>query len=78
MLEKAGYILSGHTKMDWVVFTPKGKEIVFKRDTGVCKGMPYIDLYTTKPGLVMIDTVCKNFESYAKKEIEKVKLSCTV
>ena len=78
MLEKAGYIVASHTKKDWVVFTPKGKKIVFKRDTGVCKGMPYIDLRTYKAGLAMINTVRKNFESYAKKEIEKSKLSCTV
>ena len=78
MLEKAGYIVASHTKKDWVVFTPKGKKIVFKRDTGVCKGMPYIDLRTNKAGLAMINTVRKNFESYAKKEIEKAKLSRNV
>ena len=44
MLEDAGYIVSTHTKGDWVVTTPKGKDIVFKRDKGVCKGMPYINL----------------------------------
>ena len=37
MLEDAGYIVSTHTKGDWVVTTPKGKKIIFKRDTGVCK-----------------------------------------
>ena len=40
--------------------------------------MSYIDLRTNKAGLVMIETVRKNFESYAKKEIEKAKLSCVV
>ena len=35
MLEEAGYIVSTHTKSDWVVTTPKGKKIVFKRDTGI-------------------------------------------
>ena len=32
MLENAMYIVSTHTKGDWVVTTPKGKKIVFKRD----------------------------------------------
>ena len=40
--------------------------------------MPYIDLRTDKAGLAMIETVRKNFESYAKKEIEKAKLSRTM
>ena len=44
MLEDAGYIVSTHAKGDWVVTTPKGKKTIFKRDTGVCKGMPYINL----------------------------------
>ena len=78
MLESAEYIVSSHTKKDWVVFTPKGKNIFFKRDTGVCKGMPYTNLRTNKAGLATIEMVSKNFESYAKKEVEKAKLSCTV
>jgi hypothetical protein len=40
--------------------------------------MPYIDLRTKKVVLAMIETVRKNFESYAKKEIEKAKLSRNV
>ena len=37
ILESAGYIMSSHTKKDWVVVTSKGQKIFFKRDTGVCK-----------------------------------------
>ena len=40
MFEDTRYILSTHTKGDWVVSTPKVKKIVFKRDTVVCKGTP--------------------------------------
>ena len=75
MLEADGYIISSHTKKDWVVFTPKGEKSIFKRDTGVDKSIPYIDLRTNKAGVVMIETVRNNFGSYAKKEIEKAKLS---
>ena len=67
MLESTRYIVSSHTKKDCVVFTPKGRKLVIKRDTGVCKGVPYIDLRINKVGLAMINTVRKNFESYAKK-----------
>ena len=48
MLENAGYIVSTHTKKYWVVITPKGNTITFKRDSGVCQGMPYIDLRDNK------------------------------
>ena len=78
MLESARNIVSSHTKKDWVVFTPKGKIFFFKRDTGVTKIMPYIDLHTNTAGLVMIKAVRKNLESYTKKEIEKATLSCTI
>ena len=78
MVKATGYIVSSHTRKDWVVFTTKGKNIVFKRDTGVTKGMLYINLRTNKSGLAMIEMVRKNFGSYAKKKIGKAKLSCTV
>ena len=78
MLENTSYIVSSPMKKDWVVFTPKGNTIVLKRDTRVCKGMPYIDMCDNKAGLTTIETIRKNFEYYAKKEIEKAELSHTV
>ena len=44
MLEGAECKVSTHTNRDWDVTTLQGEVIVFKRDIGVCKGMPYIDL----------------------------------
>ena len=44
----------------------------------VCEIMLYIDRCKTKVGMAMVETVCKNVESYGKKDIEKAKLSCTV
>ena len=58
VLGSACYIVSSHTKNDWVVFTPKGKIIVVKRDTIVCKVMSYIYLCSNKAGLAMIEMVC--------------------
>ena len=59
LLEEAGYIVSTHTKSDWVVTTPKGKKIVFKRDTGICNQIPYIDLRKNMEGFTMVETIRK-------------------
>ena len=43
-LETMGYKVNYNTDREWVVKFPKGKITVFKHDTGLCKGMPYIQL----------------------------------
>ena len=35
MMETIGYIVSTHTHADWIMTTPEGKDITFKRDKGV-------------------------------------------
>ena len=62
-------------KNQWVVTTPKESTIPFKRDTGLCKGMSYIDIREFKQGAVMIETVQKIFEKFTKEEVEMAKLS---
>ena len=74
VLESAGYIVSPHKKRDWVVLATKGKQFFVKRETGVCKGMSYSDLYTKKAGLAMIETVRKNLSLTQKNKLRK--LSC--
>ena len=71
MLEEDGYTISTHTKGDWIVTSPKGTKIIFKRDTGVCRGMPYIDLREHQAGISMIKTVRKNFEGVTKTQLNK-------
>ena len=78
MLEEAGYIVSTHTKSDWVVTTPKGTKIVFKRDRGICNLMPYIDLRENMEGFAMIETIRKQFSGATNREIERDYLACTV
>ena len=39
-LEECGYKVETHTDRDWVVTSPQGRRITFKRDTGVCNHMP--------------------------------------
>ena len=71
-LEEAGYKVESHTDKDWAVTSPQGRRTVFKRDTGVCRRMPYIDLREHgEEGLAMIATVRKNFEGFTPKEIER-------
>ena len=78
MLKEAGYIVSTHTKSNWVVTTPKGEKIILKRDTGVCNRMPFIDLRENMEGFSMIETIIKQFAGATNKEIEKAYLACTV
>ena len=78
MLEEAGYIVSTHTKSDWVVTTPKGKNIVFKRDTGICNQMPYIALHKNMEGFDMIEIIRKQFAGATNRDIEKAYLARTV
>ena len=71
MLEEDGYAISTHTQGDWVVTSPKGTKIIFKWDTGVTRGIPYIDLQEHQEGISMIETVRKNFEGVTKKQLNK-------
>ena len=43
-LEKYGYTIDYNTKCDWVVTTPEVRFILFKKDTVICEGMPYLDV----------------------------------
>ena len=56
-LEQDGYTIDYNTNRNWVVTTPQGKEIVFKRDTGLCDRMPYIDLCESHEGVIMLEIV---------------------
>ena len=75
MLEKAGYIVSSHTKKYWEVTTPEGVTITLRRDTGICKGMPCIDLREEKTGLAMIQTIQQNFEGFTEREVLQATLA---
>ena len=42
-LEKDGYFLTYMTTRGWRMYTPAGNTVVFKRDTGRCGEIPYIN-----------------------------------
>ena len=78
MLEETGYIVSTHTKSDWIVTTPKGAKIVFKRDKGICNHMPYIDLHEIMEGFTMIEKIRNQFAGATNRDIERAYLARTV
>jgi hypothetical protein len=74
-LERDGFSIDYNTKRNWVLTTPEGQEIVFKRDTGVAEGMPYIDMREQHFGVAMLQTVRKNYEGFTKAQVVKAVLA---
>ncbi len=69
----------------WAVTSPDGQvTIIFLIErAGVCKGMPYVDL--TRPddhimfnvdGMVMIETVRKNYEGFTREQVTRTAEVC--
>ncbi len=43
-LERYGFHITYDTYGEWLVTCPDGGVLQFKRDVGVCKGFPYVNL----------------------------------
>ena len=43
-LEKDGFRVTSDTHGEWIVHSPRGEKLVFKRDTGTTANMPYTDV----------------------------------
>eukprot|EP00970_Alexandrium_tamarense_P013771 scaffold3678_cov106-Alexandrium_tamarense.AAC.5 len=74
-LEKLGFLVAYHTNGEWVVTSPKGERIVFKRDTGLCDRLPYVNVRKNRNALAMIQMVRDSYEGFTKKEIEMATLA---
>ena len=77
-LEDEGCKVRYSTDDEWVVTLPDGKDIVFKRDSGVCHNMPYIDIQSYgEEAITLVQTVRKNFEEsgLTQREIKRVILA---
>eukprot|EP00804_Cyclotella_cryptica_P004287 CCRYP_013486-RA/>CCRYP_013486-RA protein AED:0.93 eAED:0.93 QI:0/0/0/0.5/0/0/2/0/352 len=85
-LESDGYKLEYKSGMGWLAHGPDGKTIMFKRDSGLCGGMPFIDLTEEtskfivesesllgKDGMATVQTVRENFKGYTRVEVRKAK-----
>ena len=73
-LEEDGYIVTTHTNRKWVVISPEGEEVIFELDTGLCQGMPYIDLLKQQKGWAMMKSVEKvreDFDKITKTEMRR-------
>ena len=53
-LYKAGYNITYDTKGDWVVYTPEGKSINFKHESGYCEGMTCMNLSETGSEVILL------------------------
>ena len=45
--------------------------LLFKKDTGTCAGIPYLDIRENHDALAMIQTVRDNFGMFTEKQVEK-------
>eukprot|EP00957_Ditylum_brightwellii_P056902 4313730-Ditylum_brightwellii.AAC.1 len=44
---------------------------MFKSDTGLCKGMPYLDIHENHEALALIQTVRKNFGKFTERQVNQ-------
>lgn len=68
----------------WDIKTPAGNFIHFTKDSGMCAGMPFIDLLAdpsvymtngTTDGISMVQTVQANYNGFTKDNICKAKVA---
>ena len=71
-LEHDGFKVQYHTGGQWIVTCPDNTDVIFKCDTGVTDGFPYVEIDTLGPkqATALMQTVCKNYEEFTKKEVE--------
>ena len=75
-LKTDGFTISYNSKRDWVVSIPEGEKIVFKKDTGNCKGSTFIEMGSQEALEILqyfskLETVRGNYEGFTKKDAEK-------
>ena len=74
-LEKDEYTIDYNTKRDWVVTTPEGKCILFKKETVICNGTPYLDVQDNHEALVLLQTVCEKFGLFTERQVNRAFVS---
>ena len=74
-LEEDGFHVTSDTLKEWILITPQGKRIVFKRNTGLCNMMPSINMREHKGVFALVQTVRKNFEGYTKRQVKQAILA---
>ena len=84
-LEKDGFRVTTDTHREWAVYMPQGEKLEFKRDTGLCENMPYIDVRDVTEAFAnanieafqekSIETVCTNMDGFSRKEVKQAELA---
>jgi hypothetical protein len=76
-LEVDGFTVSYHTRSNWIVTTPCGKEITFlQEDIGVCRGFLYIDMQSMDTTVAMIQTIHQHYKGFTKHEVKDAFVDC--
>ena len=70
-LEKDGYSVDYNTKRDWVITIPSSKCLLFKLDTVIFTGMPYLDIRENHEALVLIQTVRENLGKFTERQVKR-------
>ena len=77
-LECDGFKVHYHTGGEWIIMCPDDTDIIFKCNTGVTDDFPYVKIDALGPKQVttLMQTVCKNYERFTKKEVACTILAC--
>ena len=86
-LEADGFRATYDTDTGWKLYCPDGPEgthvggteLILKRDAGVCRGFPYLDLAELEakasPNVAMVQTVRNNMEGFTEREVKRATLA---
>jgi hypothetical protein len=81
-LEKSGWKIQYETGGEWQALSPNGQLLTFKKDKGLCNGMPYLDMSNPNEhiskvpeGFTFVETVRKNMEGFTKEEVQRATLA---
>ena len=72
LIEKEGYKISYETGGTWIITTPEGENIKFKRGTRAYYVMPYIDMSKNMEAGSMLQTDRINYEGYTKENLRLI------
>ena len=71
-LEKDGFRVTSGTHGEWIMHSPRGKKLVFKRDIGNLKNMPYINVDDVTKAFASEVFALANIEAAQEKIIQTV------
>ena len=68
--------MTSDTNGEWIVYSPRGTKLVFKRDTGNLKNMPYINVGVIIEAFAHANIeAAQDIEAIKKRKIETVRMN---